>query len=213
MNPYFEDFLETFSPQCEVSDVSQSRLAEFRSSLPSALLEFWDEKGWSGYADGIMWTTDPVEFKPALEAWLEPSGILDKDIYTVIARSAFGKMFVWGKNSGMSIIIDPFDARVTTIEPNFDPSRADNALVAFFASKDKDYFDFEDYKEKKIFSRALKKLGRLKSDEMYGFEPALALGGMPKIENLTKVKMIEHLVLLAQISEIEFVHMDVRRHL
>jgi hypothetical protein len=65
----------------------------------------------------------------------------------------------------------------------------------------------------KVLKKALKKLGPLHPDEMYGFEPALAVGGTSKIENLVKVKMIEHLILLSQLTEIELVHIDVRRPL
>jgi hypothetical protein len=43
---------------------------------------------------------------------------------------------------------------------------------------------------------------------MYAFEPALCLGGLPKLENLVKVKMIEHLVLLSQLAEIDYSHID-----
>ena len=36
---------------------------------------------------------------------------------------------------------------------------------------------------------------------MYGFEPALALGGKADLRNLRKVKAVEHLVMLAQLGE------------
>ena len=51
-----------------------------------------------------------------------------------------------------------------------------------------------------MFTPALAKLGRLKHDEMYGFVPALALGGTSTLANLQKVKAVEHLVLLAQLA-------------
>ena len=37
---------------------------------------------------------------------------------------------------------------------------------------------------------------------MYGFVPALALGGPATLDHLEKVKAVEHLVLLAQLSEL-----------
>lgn len=54
-----------------------------------------------------------------------------------------------------------------------------------------------------LFSRARKKLGPLKSDEMYGFVPALMLGGSEALENLEKVNIIEHLTFLSQLSPLE----------
>ncbi|EGH08166.1 hypothetical protein PSYMP_05689, partial [Pseudomonas amygdali pv. morsprunorum str. M302280] len=47
------------------------------------------------------------------------------------------------------------------------------------------------------------KLGPLKSDEMYGFVPALALGGPMELEKLQKVKTIEHLTFLSQLSPLQ----------
>ncbi|EGH49688.1 hypothetical protein PSYPI_47778, partial [Pseudomonas syringae pv. pisi str. 1704B] len=38
----------------------------------------------------------------------------------------------------------------------------------------------------------------LKSDEIYGFVPALALGGPMELKNLQRVKLIEHLEFLSQ---------------
>ncbi|RMP31864.1 GAD-like domain protein [Pseudomonas coronafaciens pv. atropurpurea] len=38
---------------------------------------------------------------------------------------------------------------------------------------------------------------------MYGFVPALALGGPMELENLQKVKTIEHLTFLSQLSPLQ----------
>lgn len=35
---------------------------------------------------------------------------------------------------------------------------------------------------------------------MYGFEPALALGGEPTLDNLRKVKLDQHLTMLRQLA-------------
>ena len=56
-----------------------------------------------------------------------------------------------------------------------------------------------------MFSGTLKKLGRLKQDEMYGFVPALAFGGDSSVDHLEKVKAVEHLVLLAQLAPLEII--------
>ncbi|HSI56362.1 MAG TPA: T6SS immunity protein Tdi1 domain-containing protein [Ideonella sp.] len=52
-------------------------------------------------------------------------------------------------------------------------------------------------------SPALRKLSRPKAEEIYGFVPALALGGPSKFENLEKLKIVEHLVFLAQLSALQ----------
>ncbi|RMU47703.1 hypothetical protein ALP27_05220 [Pseudomonas savastanoi pv. glycinea] len=54
-----------------------------------------------------------------------------------------------------------------------------------------------------FFEPALKNLGQLQSDEMYGFVPALALGGPVELKNLQKVKTTEHLMFLSQLSPLQ----------
>lgn len=71
----------------------------------------------------------------------------------------------------------------------------------FFATMSKNSLDEKDVDEKLLFESACKKLGPLEFDEMYAFVPALALGGTNKLENLKKVKVIEHLNFLADLGE------------
>jgi hypothetical protein len=214
MNENFTYFFEELGPPNLVQQPSKTDLEKYRGKVPDSLIDFWTEAGWSGYAGGLFWSTDPDEFSPAIDAWLDGNSSVKKDVFTVIGRSAFGDLFLWGKNTGVSVTINPLVSTIITAEPdrNVVEGAPDLALISFFATLDRDYLDFEDIKEKHLFDRALKKLGPLKNDEMYAFEPALALGGAPKIENLSKLKIIEHLVLLSQIAEIKYLHMDITGH-
>lgn len=210
MNKNFKYFFEEFGTPKDKVTPSLEQLNQFNDILPDALLDFWRDSGWSAYAEGLFWSTDPSPFNPALEAWLEGANISMDDTYNVIARSAFGDLFVWGTKSGASVIIHPLSSSVTTKNANINVQKGnpEAALTAFFVAKSKDTLDFEDLNEKPLFKRALKKLGSLRSDEMYAFEPALCLGGLPKLENLVKVKIVEHLVLLSQLDTIEHHHID-----
>ena len=51
-----------------------------------------------------------------------------------------------------------------------------------------------------FFQTAYEKLGPLTHHTMYGFEPALSLGGSGDIETVVKVRIYEHLTILAQIT-------------
>ena len=68
----------------------------------------------------------------------------------------------------------------------------------FFSFIDPEHNDLEG-----LFQPALDHLGPLKSDEMYGFVPALALGGPMELKNLQRVKLIEHLEFLSQLSPLQ----------
>ncbi|WP_259779841.1 DUF1851 domain-containing protein [Aestuariispira ectoiniformans] len=62
-----------------------------------------------------------------------------------------------------------------------------------------------DEDDKPLFARAKKKLGALEPGECYGFFPALAMGGAPKLENLKRVQALEHFLFLAQLQQFTLV--------
>lgn len=215
MDESFEIFMETFGPAQSQTPYRDDSAGLITRQLPTNLIDFWREVGWAGFSNGLVWSTNPDYFSPAVESWLGESAVYKQDDYVVIARSAFGEMYLWGLNSGANISIDPLYCTITTSPPNARvmQGKKEIAMGSFFATKDKESFDFDDINEKALFKRAVKKLGLLEPDEMYAFEPALSIGGLAKLENLVKVKMVEHLVLLSQLADIQYRHIDVSRHL
>ena len=73
------------------------------------------------------------------------------------------------------------------------------ALRAFIGMG-KDTCDLKDESGNPLFDRALSSLGTLAPDEMYGFEPAIALGGKILLENLSRTKLDQHLTILRQLA-------------
>jgi hypothetical protein len=53
-----------------------------------------------------------------------------------------------------------------------------------------------------FFESALCRLGLLNDTQMYGFVPALALGGQRDAEKLERVSAVEHMTFLAQLDEL-----------
>ena len=70
----------------------------------------------------------------------------------------------------------------------------------FFSNKSIDRCDLDDESGQPLFKRALAKVGPLEEDEVYGFEPALVLGGKMRLENLAKLKLDVHLTILRQLA-------------
>jgi hypothetical protein len=207
MDPFFENFLsyKEFGPAFSRKDVPAEKIEKFRGELPDKLLEYWQEHGWCGYAQGLLWTVDPDEWEGALEAWIGDTKLMKLDGFHVIARSAFGELVVWGKNTGQSLKIVPAYAQAF---PGFDAETfarrgADKDLQLFFSSSSRDTYDLKDADDQPLFERALTKLGTLDHDTMYGFVPALALGGEPSLERLQKLNAKVHLEILAQTTELQ----------
>lgn len=55
------------------------------------------------------------------------------------------------------------------------------------------YLDFTPYNE------AVEKYGEPAFDECFGYKPLLESGGPEKVENLKKVKLIEHIYLITEL--------------
>lgn len=196
---FYED--EGFGPSFYMQTVSSAQIEKYRGKLPDQLLKYWGLYGWSGYAKGLFWTVNPEDYEPVVQAWLAGSEFLDEEDHHVIARGAFGDLYLWGEKSGQNLTISVPWARIYPHDQReqIKAGRADLLLKILFSGMNKSDVDFEDYLEQPLFDRAVQKLGPLAPDEMYGFQPALALGGRADIKFLHKVKAVEHLILLAQL--------------
>jgi hypothetical protein len=197
MDEDFEYFLKKMGPAVDQRDVPPSSLERYCGKLPNQLLAYWQEHGWCGYANGLFWTVNPQEYDSALEAWIGETKFMEEDAYHVVARTAFGHMLCYGERLGFALKIFAPGSYAVPRNADTSPETRDFDVRCFFAFQKRKPYDFSD-----LFTPALKKLGPLKRDEMYGFVPALALGGPATLEHLQKVKAVEHLILLAQLSEL-----------
>lgn len=200
MDEDFAGFLEDFGPAIDKRHVPQSSIDRYRGKLPDQLLAYWQEHGWCGYADGLFWTVNPHEYEPVLEAWIGDTKFMEKDAYHIIARSAFGGLYFWGEKTGDSLILFAPGSYCIPSESILVGEKMNFGVQVFFGSLSRRDNDFSG-----MFAPALKKLGRLKHDEMYGFVPAIALGGPAKVDHLQKVKAVEHLVILAQFAPLDVI--------
>lgn len=198
MDEFYAVFVKNFGPVVEHQFVPDSSIEKYKGRLPDQLLNYWKEYGWSGYQKGLFWTVNPQDYECILGRWLAETEIDPTETYHVIARSAFGELYAWGENSGYSLVISAYMARYYTRDSAFIDDKKDLGVQFFFLSMKPDVNNLEG-----MFERALESLGALKSDEMYGFVPALALGGPMELKNLQKVKVIEHLELLSQLSPLQ----------
>ncbi|GGI74976.1 aspartyl-tRNA amidotransferase subunit B [Shewanella hanedai] len=210
MNKFFDNFynFKGFGPATKSVQPTVEELKLFEDKLPARLLEYWQEYGFCGWGDGIFWTVNPDDYKDILAQWLSGTSFEQREIdgvdkYYVIGRSAFGKLFIWGESSGASLdIVCNFSMLFPSDQSEkLEIIGSEKLIEKFYSSKRKSNMEEEDLGEKPLFQRAMAKLGPLDADEMYGFVPALAIGGAPKLENLQKVKVIEHLTFLADLGE------------
>ncbi|MBW4606910.1 MAG: DUF1851 domain-containing protein [Hassallia sp. WJT32-NPBG1] len=180
----FPEFKKRHGAAIKCKQVDSKSIDLYKDKLPAALIEDWQETGWCGYSEGLIWTVNPSEFKSALSNWIEAA-----DEAIVFARTAFGDMIVWnGQNvQYVSVLYNRVFELTKDIEILFEYLLCDNDYL-------KDALDI------RLYRKALKKLGQLEPAECYGFEPAISLGGSGTVDTLQKVKLQEYLEILAQLS-------------
>ncbi len=200
MDEDFEYFLINFGQPIEKQDVPESAFKRYQGILPDQLLQYWREVGWCGFANGLFWLVNPEEWDDPMETMLDQTGFLERDAYHVIARNAFGDLWVWGQKTGPSI--STLSSRGMVFprmpRPTFGSKGIDFEMQLFFGGQTIDGTDLIDDKQKPLFDRAFKKLGPLKSNEVYGFAPLPALGGACDLKYLKKVQADVYMDLLAQ---------------
>lgn len=135
MDRYFEHFLKAFGPAIDKREVPAASVERYRGKLPDQLLAYWEEHGWCGYADGLLWTVDPQEYEPVAKAWIGNTPFMQEDAFHIIACSAFGKLYLWGEKSGgnkLNIIASDSFALVRAFLPAKD---LDQSARVFFRRK------------------------------------------------------------------------------
>ena len=189
----FDGFLEDFGVPHDTQSVSEDVVDSYRYKLPEQLFVYWRELGFCGFQSGLIWMVNPTEYQDLLDSWLEGTQFESRNDLSVIARSAFGELEVWAKGKKQVMAINP-NINVIYFYPEADKQENSNLqedcnMRRFWGYQDIEFIDKKDAAKSPLFFRALKKLGQLKSDEMYGFSHRLALGGKETLENLEIVKL------------------------
>lgn len=185
-------------------EASKVLIEKYHDILPEELLYYWETYGFSSFKDGLIWLTNPDEYKELVAEYLKGTQFEDrKDLY-VIARSAFGVLYVWESKKGETFILTSF---VNMISFSMDADRKnlnkkeENIEMNKELSFSPESFDEEDGNDKPLFERCLKKFGKIEADEMYGYKLSHYLGGKESIKNIEKVNIFNHYSIQKQLKE------------
>jgi hypothetical protein len=179
----FEQFDRTYGPPRNCEPASDEVIRAHDGALPAEILDRWREVGWCSYGDGLLWFTNPRELDDVLEDWID----VEASTAPVFLRTAFGHLYFWHEGHAQSLRVHWGD--VSQVAPTAE--RFFNAICV------------ESVQEKilmrPLFEEVKERLGPPARDECYAFVPALALGGPGTADSVQKVKLREHLGILAQL--------------
>jgi hypothetical protein len=200
----FECFIEDLGEATQHIAVPSESIEKWREKLPSQLLHYWKTEGWNSYQDGLFSIVDPDVYEDIVDIWLEDTPFESMDAYHVIARSGFGKLYLFGEQTGINLTISCIFNTITFSRKRVHKKNQQDMnreISSFFGIKSADNFDLKGGTKKGIFSQAVDKFGSLNENEIFGFEPAIILGGEIKLENIKKLDMHIHLDILRQFAD------------
>lgn len=201
MDDFITLFLDEFGAPSSVSEVPEAVLLKYSQLLPECLLSLWKEYGWASFQKGLFWLTNPDDYAFRVNDWLRDIPELAVGDFYVFARTAFGDLYAFQPEMGRVISIICAHGFVVTKKGSANAGKGrEKAMQSFFATAYPADFDFMDEDEQPLFERAFKVCGSLEANELYGFEPLLALGGNADLSNIKKLRLDVHLDIMKQFT-------------
>lgn len=162
-------------------DMDQELIQKYDTILPAELINIWKDYGMGQLLEGYLRVINPEDYQQLFD-----ETYFRGNVAIPIFTTAFGDIItledgeyigmVKYKNGTFGLITRNFKRFMLNIEDDY------------FVGK---YFQLPQYKE------AVEKLGRLAQDECFGYVPLLGLGGRESVDNLSKVKIREHIELIS----------------
>lgn len=162
----------------------QEVIEKYQNQVPAELLQIWQEDGLGTFLDGYLKVINPDDYLELLQ-----NSYFRGEISIPIFATAFGDIITWEKNEFLGII--------KYKDGTFDIFLENLSLFIKFLP-DKSFTD--DYFDIPLYKKAVAKHGQLAYDECFGFVPLLVLGGAKDVEHMDKVKALEHIYLMYQLT-------------
>lgn len=180
----FESFFEKYAKYDSLEIPSKVLIEDYSEILPEKFLKLWGNYGSGTFLNGYLKLVKPDEYKDLIqEVYLNK---FKNPI--VLFVTALSDLIIW--ENDYLVLLDFRHGTSKVLESGFE----------YFMN---DLID-EKYLEEDLswspYIKAKDRLGELAYDECYGYMPILAAGGFEKVENLQKVKIKEHISVIAQLA-------------
>lgn len=182
--------------------VPEEYFERFGGVFPESVLYFWRRFGFDGFGQGRSWITDPVQWAPVVDAWLEGVELpFPPQRWHCLTRTALGCMRLWGELSGPAVDIDVIDGAIypdaSEAEDMADPVLVERGGCIIFAGQREDVYE-DEVTGRPLAVEGIERLGVPGADEVLGFVPPLSFGGQISADRLSVQKAVPYLVGLAQ---------------
>ena len=200
-----EDMFESVDPMPPLGVgrvVPEGYFERFGGVFPESVLYIWRRFGFDGFGQGRSWITDPVEWAPVVDAWLEGIELpFPAQRWYCLTRTALGRMLLWGEISGPALDIDVIAGEISpnasAAENMTDPVVRERSGCTVFTMPRGDLYD-DEVSGRPLAVEGIERLGVPGADEVFGFVPPLSFGGRISGDRLSVQKAVPYLVGLAQ---------------
>lgn len=161
------------------SKVSTEIIEKYKTLVPEEIIDLWQNYGFGTFMQGYFKSVNPEEYIDILQKCSQR--------YTdsvVLFATSMGDLVIWADNYVR--LLNFRYGVLKTLMPNF---------LYFFKSLDSEKFRNE-YLKWQPYPKAVEKCGEISYEECFGYTPLLGLGGTEKVENLKKVKLKEHILII-----------------
>lgn len=167
----------------KIDAVPEEIIIEYEGKIPSVFIDFWKTYGFGSFYNGYLKSINPHDYQDILK-----KSYFQGNVSIPLFATAFGDLITWEKNRFLGIVKYRY---------------GDNDVISegadfFFQDLDDGELDDEVFSIKQ-YKKAIEKFGTLEYDECFGYVPLLALGGKESVNNLNKVKIREHIVLINEL--------------
>lgn len=177
------DFEFTFKDVKTLRKLDEAAFQDI-GNMPEGHVRLLQQYGICSIDNGFIQFDYPPDMKEVLPKW----NFTDEN-YEIVAHTALGDFFVWTGEGFLMADVNNGEVFDITGKPEF--------FYNYFLLDEK-YLSQVHYRDQAL--GAIRQLGPLQEDEALAFVPYLIMGGNPQEEALEKVKLKEHLDILAQLT-------------
>lgn len=174
-----QQFIDTFPPDAGARIPSEEFVAYGETRVPDAVITLWRTRGLGWYGGSRIALVDPAAWMPTLQAWFGP------DVESIpFAVTSFGHVYHFDR-------VDGHD-RIQCLDPHFQHNVVVSEDGTTFFTEHLTGSASHPADLRELHKASIAARGELGEDEIFYFEPILALGGRVNLDNLQKGNGPEH---------------------
>ncbi|EMI9087806.1 MULTISPECIES: T6SS immunity protein Tdi1 domain-containing protein [Bacillus] len=168
------------------SKVEEYTINKYKEYLPKELIEAWRIYGYGTFMDGYLKVINPDDFSSLVsDTYLGSKGTIP------IFTTSLGDIIIFEKDENQESYIVMINYR-----------KGKTKVLASKFSLFIRFLEEEAFKQRALgwlpYPEAIKQYNEPEYEECFGYTPLLGLGGEEKVENLKKVKLKEHILIITE---------------